>query len=98
MKLNKLELARQDAEDAVRLDPKTIQPFNTLTQVLIDLEDYEEADGTCESGNNNLEMCFSFCTHAFYASLYVQQKPLNGITLGQRQTDSNNQLMSVKVH
>jgi len=51
MKLNKLELARQDAEDAVRLDPETIEHFNTLTQVLIDLEDFEEAHGTCEMGN-----------------------------------------------
>jgi hypothetical protein len=37
----------------------------------------------------------TFCKNKFYLKICGRKGPLNGITLGQRETDSNNQLILI---
>jgi len=48
--LSKLDLAREDIEDAIQLDPKNVKCFRVLSEVLIEMRLYEESLAACIQG------------------------------------------------
>lgn len=50
LKLKKYSLAREDAEDAIDLDPNQVQYYHVLVKSLISLNQHKEALGACENG------------------------------------------------
>ncbi|CAF2699156.1 unnamed protein product [Rotaria sp. Silwood2] len=48
--LTKYELAREDAEDAIELDSTQVKYYRILSEVLMTLELFSEADGACTDG------------------------------------------------
>jgi len=50
LRLNKFALAREDAEDAIELDPKQVKYYRLLSEALFNLKLYQEAAAACEAG------------------------------------------------
>jgi len=50
LKLEKFELARQDAEDAIDLEPNNVKYYRILSEALMKLELYDESIKICELG------------------------------------------------
>jgi tetratricopeptide (TPR) repeat protein len=50
IQLKKFELAREDAESAVRLDPQNAKSYRFLSEALVGLKSYEKALEACEKG------------------------------------------------
>jgi len=50
IQLRKFELAREDAERAVRLDPQNPKSYRFLSEALVGLKSYEKALEACEKG------------------------------------------------
>jgi TPR repeat protein len=50
IQLSKFQLAREDAEDALELDPDQLKYYRLLSEAVLNLELYIEASATCEAG------------------------------------------------
>ena len=50
IQLSKFQLAREDAEDALELDPDQVKYYRILSEALCNLLLFEEASATCKAG------------------------------------------------
>jgi tetratricopeptide (TPR) repeat protein len=50
IQLSKFQLAREDAEDALELDPDQVKYYRILSEAVFKLELFKEASATCDAG------------------------------------------------
>jgi TPR repeat protein len=80
LKLEKFELARQDSEDAIDLEPNNVKYYRILSEALMKLELYEESIQICELGLK---------IDSYEETLLLRKRDLNS-RIEQKKTDFNN--------